>query len=111
MFAQMTELTVSSLGISMFSEVISYFTITFELESSPKTIFQTANHYPGILPEGVLPGDPVCVLIGSNLPVILRKVGERYIHVGPCFILGLMDGELMEDLRNGTRELVKLEIE
>jgi hypothetical protein len=29
---------------------------------------------------------------------MLRKVGKYYIHIGLCFVVGIMDGEAMEDL-------------
>ena len=110
-FACKSPMANLKLGMRMINELLVYFLLKFELPEHLERIFQTKGQYFGVALEGSLPGDQVCVLIGSNLPVILRKVGDRYIHVGPCFVLGLMDGEAMEDLRNGTRELVKFEIE
>lgn len=52
-------------------------------------------------PEGMLPGDTVCIILGARTPFLLRPDaecmgdhgGERWKLVGPCFVYGLMYGE------------------
>ena len=52
-------------------------------------------------PEGMLPGDIVCVIMGARTPFLLRPDTEYMSHhssqrwklVGPCFVYGLMFGE------------------
>ena len=52
-------------------------------------------------PEGMLPGDIVCVIMGARTPFLLRPDTEYTVHhssqrwklVGPCFVYGLMYGE------------------
>ena len=56
-------------------------------------IFRISGDYLGIAPQGCMEQDRVCLLKGSRYPVILRKEGDCYIHVGACIIPGLMDGE------------------
>jgi len=47
-------------------------------------------------------GDIVCVLIGCDMPVILRKRSENdYIYIGNCYAHGIMQGEAMKDLAEG----------
>ena len=51
-------------------------------------------------PEGMLPGDLVCIIMGARTPFLLRpdagcvgdQSGERWKLVGPCFVYGLMYG-------------------
>jgi hypothetical protein len=38
--------------------------------------------YIGISPDSAQPGDLVCIVFGCDLPVVLRREGERYIYVG-----------------------------
>ncbi|KAE8447147.1 hypothetical protein EG329_011131 [Mollisiaceae sp. DMI_Dod_QoI] len=54
---------------------------------------ETINGYLCRLPSASKPGDLVCVLKGSAVPVILREVDGHYVHVGTAFVVGLMDGE------------------
>lgn len=51
----------------------------------------------GLGPMTVEVGDLVCILLGSNLPFILRKQGNGEYHlVGESYARGLMDGEAMQ---------------
>lgn len=66
--------------------------------------FWTSDGYLGWGPPGMADGDVVCVIMGCNVPVVLRSVGDHYIHVGPCWVLGLMNGEALDQASNGLRE-------
>jgi hypothetical protein len=56
-------------------------------------LFLTEQGYLGTAPSSVQMGDCVVLSPHSRLPVVLRKRGSFYQNIGPCFILGLMDGE------------------
>ncbi|GAW22121.1 hypothetical protein ANO14919_116560 [Xylariales sp. No.14919] len=48
----------------------------------------------GQIPSGSQPGDCVCVLVGGEVPFIVRPTGRgTYTFVGECYIDGVMDGE------------------
>ncbi|KAK3174913.1 hypothetical protein OEA41_002159 [Lepraria neglecta] len=55
----------------------------------------------GFGPEGMLPGDILCIILGAHTPFLLRpdtdckedQSGKRWKLVGPCFVHGLMYGE------------------
>ncbi|KAI9770768.1 MAG: hypothetical protein M1840_003018 [Geoglossum simile] len=65
-----------------------------DMKSKTKDLrFFKAGDYIGLGPQGIAPGDSVCVLWGCNVPLVLRAVGDAYILLGPCFVYGLMDGE------------------
>jgi hypothetical protein len=55
----------------------------------------------GLTPYAVKEGDIVCVLLGYEVPVILRPVGDHYVFLGDCFVYGLMDGEALRDFIEG----------
>lgn len=72
--------------------------------------FYTKDSYLGIGSPFMLPGDFVCILPGCELPIVLRREKSYYIHLGTCFVLGLMDGEGMVDAENRPRPLEIFEI-
>jgi hypothetical protein len=55
-------------------------------------------------------GDVVCVFPGLSVPVILRKTDGNYTHQGECFVLGVMDGEVIDNLEKGLVSLEEIEI-
>jgi hypothetical protein len=61
-------------------------------------------------PESALPGDIVCVLLGCDVPVVLRQVAEHYILVGECYCQGIMRGEMMKALDSRDASLVTFEL-
>jgi hypothetical protein len=73
-------------------------------------LFESVDGYMGLCPKGSLPDDLVCVLCGSRVPVILRKIGDHYVHVGASFVEGLMEGEVMSMVEAGRLELQMFEI-
>lgn len=76
-----------------------------------RSFFVTDDGYMGLAPAGALSGDVVCVVLGCEVPVLVRKNGDRHVLVGPCYVLGFMHGECMQDVREGRRRLEGLEIE
>ncbi|XWW99289.1 hypothetical protein V2A60_007298 [Cordyceps javanica] len=73
-------------------------------------IFSTEDGYIGLCPKNSKVDDLVCVLAGCRMPVVLRRQDTHYLHVGTCFVLGLMDGEAAELVGNSKRRMQKFEI-
>lgn len=71
--------------------------------------FVTNNGYLGIT-AAAQEGDLVVVLPGCKAPVLLRRKGHHYQHVGPCFVMGLMEGEAkqMVDQREARIEVFEI---
>lgn len=55
-------------------------------------------------------GDLVVVLAGCKAPVLLRRKGSHYEHVGPCFVVGLMEGEAKQMVDRGEAKVETFEI-
>jgi hypothetical protein len=56
----------------------------------------------GLAPAGARKGDSVCVLLGGNIPFILRRNGPYYRMIGQSYVHGIMaysDDEMEEDIR------------
>jgi hypothetical protein len=57
--------------------------------------------YIGQVPFNSQAGDLICVLFGCSVPVIIRKVENHHILIGPAYVRGIMKGEAITQLRNG----------
>lgn len=74
-----------------------------EYEAEPKgnRIFYTSSGFLGLGLPQMTTGDLVCVLSQCKFPVLFRKVDSHYVHVGSCFVLELMEGEVKDMLLFG----------
>ena len=61
--------------------------------------FLTAKGYMGIGCRGIRKDDVVCVLLGCDMPLIIRKMEDYYLLVGNAYIYGLMNGEALQDIQ------------
>jgi hypothetical protein len=91
------------------NEMLPTLSYKLVLHASKKRHFYTKSGYIGFGHRGLERGDLVCILQGSRLPIILRKAENHFIHVCTCFVLGLMDGEVVELLKRNA-ELQQFEI-
>jgi hypothetical protein len=58
-----------------------------------RRLIVTQKKYLGLAPEHVTPGDVVTILMGAQLPIILRGVDSHYVLIGEAYVHGIMDGE------------------
>lgn len=65
----------------------------FKGTSSP---FITSRGYIGYTRVGVQPGDVICAVCASSMPIVLRPVGNRYTFLSNCCVVGIMDGGMFE---------------
>lgn len=72
--------------------------------------FWTSDGYLGWGPPGMEAGDAICVVIGCDVPVALGRVGDHFIHIGPCWVLGLMNGEALEKVSSGPAEFASFDM-
>ncbi|KAK8041283.1 heterokaryon incompatibility protein-domain-containing protein [Apiospora phragmitis] len=72
-----------------------------ETALSGRRFFVTEQGHMGIGPPTLKTGDEVCVLLGGEVPFVLRPVGERgtFKLVGQCYTHGFMDGEAVQGER------------
>lgn len=54
--------------------------------------------------------DLICVIFGAKLPFFLRKVDDHYILIRDAYVEGLMYGEAIKMMEEGTLELQTIEI-
>lgn len=57
----------------------------------------STHHYLNLSPNAIKAGDIVVIFLGAKVPYILRKGRyNNYQIVGPCYVHGVMEGELMD---------------
>lgn len=60
----------------------------------------------GAGPPALRPGDELFVVLGSQVPLALRPLGQhRFQLVGCCYVHGYSDGEAVMDIKSGRRKL------
>ena len=66
-----------------------------------RSFFVTGEGYMGLAPRFAEKGDLICVLLGCSVPVVIRKMGTRYVVLGDTYVYGMMHGEMMEEAEKG----------
>lgn len=94
------------LALSQKIDAESWFNIADEVnawlydQSSGTRLFSVDNPAAvlGTGPDGTRVADVVCVLFGSDVPFILRQVGNQgnYKLIGECYVSGIMHGEALD---------------
>ena len=69
-----------------------------------RVFFFTQRGHMGLAPYGGQHGDEVAIMLGCDIPLMLRRVGHglhgpEYHLLGECFLHGVMFGEVIQDLR------------
>lgn len=69
-----------------------------------RSVFVTCHGFIGVGPIDTKAGDKVAILLGADVPFILREEsgGEDHRYwklVGDCYVHGIMGGEVVEYLR------------
>lgn len=61
-----------------------------------RRLFVTRKGYLGLGPSTLEEHDVLCVLFGSQMPLVLRRQGGDCLFVGRAYVHGLMDGEAID---------------
>ncbi|PMD30241.1 hypothetical protein L207DRAFT_520360 [Hyaloscypha variabilis F] len=70
--------------------------------------FETEQGYFGIGPLCTMTGDKVCVLPGLSVPLAFYRHETHFELIGPCFLLGFMDGEALDLVESGKLSLQEM---
>lgn len=72
-------------------------------ESRVGRYFLTAGQYFGLGPPLLKTRDSLCILLGCATPLIVRREDDHFRLVGPCYVYGMMMGEVIDEMdRLGT---------
>jgi hypothetical protein len=70
-------------------------------EKHSRSFFVSSKGYMGLGPLDAKVGDEICVLLGCNQPLVIRRVGDHHLVVGQCYVYGMMFGEMMDEMEAG----------
>lgn len=78
-----------------------------------RRLITTNEGHIGMAPYRVQKGDRICVLLGCNIPLVLRRrEGESsYEVIGECYVHGFMNGEVLHKLDSGKFEIGDFRLE
>jgi hypothetical protein len=65
----------------------------------------TAKGYVGQVPSEALSGDRICIILGEKVPFIIRHEGTSWRLIGAAYVHGIMQGEGLQHLDDGIREI------
>ena len=76
-----------------------------------RVFFITQRGCTGLAPYGVQPGDEVAVMLGCDIPLMLRRQGHgldgpEFHLLGECFMHGIMFGEAVQDANLAVTTIV-----
>jgi hypothetical protein len=66
------------------------------LRAMRRKLFITEQGLIGLGPISAEKGDDVTIVLGCNVPVILRQDKDQWRFIGESFVCGIMDGEIVE---------------
>jgi hypothetical protein len=72
--------------------------------------FVSESGHCGLVPDHAEIRDFICVLLGCDVPVILRQVEDHYTFIGESYVRGLIEGQAIEALERGEVHLQDFEI-
>lgn len=81
------------------------FTASFQQATTNRRFFITREGYMGLGPLNIEPGDLVCILLGAQVPFVLRAVKDGHKLMGECYCHGIMNGEAVRQADGGEAEL------
>jgi len=83
-------------------EDVTVFERSVRVNLNSRNMFITTRGYFGLGGNEIREGDLCCIVYGSKVPVILRKVEDAsYILIGDSYIQDLMQGEALTMMRDG----------
>ncbi|MCJ1461491.1 hypothetical protein MMC07_000088 [Pseudocyphellaria aurata] len=92
---------VESNAIEPYLQGYDIFQSSLNEKTTGRRVVTMHDRYVGLASVGSQIGDRICVILGCNVPFVIRSIeGGNYVLVGECYIHGLMHGEA---LRNPDR--------
>ncbi|KAK4610570.1 Heterokaryon incompatibility protein 6, OR allele [Fulvia fulva] len=90
-------------SLTYFSNIAWDYANTINVHSRNRRFFVTEKGYMGTSFPKTQVGDKVCILYGSTMPFVLRKVEERWRLLGTAYVHDIMEGEYVQRLREASR--------
>lgn len=73
-------------------------------------VFRSPGGYLSLLSQRAQHTDQICILLGANVPFVLRQVDDHFILIGHAYVEGLMYGEAIKMMKRGELEVETISI-
>lgn len=60
-----------------------------------RVLFTSSTGYVGLAPHGTKEGDLIFIVVGADIPFLLRPCDDSYELIGEAYVQGVMDGEVL----------------
>ena len=70
-----------------------------------RRLFTTKKGYIGLGPPDCVRGDSIVVLLGAEVPFVLRPHDDHFRLIGETYVRGIMLGQVMDEVKNGKAEV------
>lgn len=96
--------------LSEYSSILALIPDQNYMTSAGWRFFKSPQGYYGLARSRARPGDQICVLLGADVPFVIRPLGrDEYLLVGEAYVHGVMHGEVFEK-RQATCEVQKIRL-
>ena len=58
----------------------------------------------GLAPAKAQDGDKICILLGGQVPYVLREQDEHYVLIGEYYFHGIMKGEALQGTESDLQD-------
>jgi hypothetical protein len=70
-----------------------------------RSLFVSEKGYLGLASKAAQTGDFICVLLGCDKPLIIRREVNHYLLMGDSYVYGIMNGEVIREVAQGNKKL------
>jgi hypothetical protein len=63
-----------------------------------RSFFVSEKGYLGLAPKIAKTGDSICVLLGCDKPLIMRREDDHYLLLGDSYVYGIMNREVIREV-------------
>jgi hypothetical protein len=74
---------------------------TLRKRCEERELLTTREGYLALGPRSTQPRDTIAILLGCQVPVVVRQHANHYEFVGTCYVHGIMQGEFLVGLETG----------
>ena len=79
------------------SQSLTQYAVPMSACISERKLCVTRKGYVGLVPDDATEGDVICVVVGGDVPFVLRRCDDDvYRLLGDCYVHGIMEGEALE---------------
>lgn len=92
---------LAAINEDAYAYALDLFFGTFDAVRENRCFFVSSKGYMGLGPLGTQIGDQICVLLGCDQPLLIRRIGDHHVVVGQCYVYGMMYGEMIDEMEAG----------